>query len=216
MTTTAKNGTITITGLDELDKKIKQLSTDNPGFEKRLREAIRKVLGEVRAALQKDAQTGFQMKSDPRKAYKAVRYAVYKRLLGGQVNILDPRRVQKMAYNPPRKLQPKQRGGNRMKRSPRTQDLLEYYGGSRAFVLRFLNAGTEPRYNAAPDEKGAARRNGKTEEERFRFIANHEGRRYRGAIGTRNWFGPRSQRELQNAAIRIQEIIDRVINDEFV
>lgn len=210
-----KNGAITIEGIDELDRKFAQLKTQGTDFEKRLRSAIRKVLGEVRANMQGSAESSLGMKSDPRKAYKAVRYAVYKRILGGQVNILDPRRVQKAPYNPPRKLQPKQRGGNRMPRSERTQDLLDYYGASRAFVLRFLNAGTEPRYNAAPDDKGAARRNGRTEAERFKFIAAHEGRRYRGAIAPRNWFGPRSHRELQNAAYRIQEIVDRIINDEF-
>ena len=203
-----KNGTVTINGIEELDKKIKQLSTDSPGFEKRLRDAICKVLGEVRAKLQQSAESGLQMNGDPRQAYKAVRYAVYKRILGGQVNILDPRKVQKAPYNPPRKLQPKQRGGNRMTRSNRTQDLMEYYGASRAFVLRFLNAGTEPRYNGG--------RNGRTEQERDKFIMANEGRNYRGRIAPRNWFGPRSHSELQNAAYRIQDIIDRVINDEFV
>lgn len=203
-----QNGTVTISGLDAFEKKIEELKTTNPGFEKRLRDAIRKVLGEVRAKMQGSAQTDLGMGSDPRKAYKAVRYAVYKRLLGGQVNILNPRRVQKMPYNPPRKLQPKQRGGNRKERSDRTQDLLEYYGASRAFVLRFLNAGTEQRYNGG--------RNGRTEEERFIFISTHEGRGFRGRIAPRNWFGPRSQREMQNAAYHIQEIIDRVINEEFV
>ena len=207
MATVEKNGAITIEGIDELNRKLEQMKTTDPTFEKRLRGAIRKVLGQVRAAMQKSAQTDLGMQSDPRKAYKAVRYAIYKRILGGQVNILDPRRVQKMAYNPPRKLQPKQRGGNLMTRSGRTQDLLEYYGGSRAFVLRFLNAGTEPRYNGG--------RNGNTDEERFLFVSNHEGRRFRGAIGARNWFGPRSHHEIQNAAIRIQELVDRIILDEF-
>ena len=203
-----KNGTVTINGIEELDKKIKQISTDSPGFEKRLRDAIRKVLGEVRAKLQQSAESGLQMNGDPRQAYKAVRYAVYKRILGGQVNILDPRKVQKAPYNPPRKLQPKQRGGNRMTRSNRTQDLMEYYGASRAFVLRFLNAGTEARYNGG--------RNGRTEQEREKFIMANEGRNYRGRIAPRNWFGPRSHSELQNAAYRIQDIIDKVINEEFV
>ena len=202
-----KNGAITIEGMDELDKKLAQLKTQGTGFEKRLRDAIRKVLAEVRAQMQGSAQTDLGMQSDPRKAYKAVRYAVYKRLLGGQVNILDSRRTQRMEYNPPRKLKPKQRGGNRTTRNERTQALMEYYGGSRAFVLRFLNAGTEARYNGG--------RNGTTQQQRDKFILAHGGRAYRGAIGARNWFGPRSQHELQNAAARIQDIVDRVINEEF-
>lgn len=204
-----KNGAITIEGIDELNRKLEQMKTNGTGFEKRLREAIRKVLGEVRAKMQGSAQSGLGMQADPRRAYKAVRYAVYKRILGGQVNILDPRRVQKAPYNPPRRgtSDPKGRGGNRMTRSPRTQDLMEYYGASRAFVLRFLNNGTEPRYNGG--------RNGRTREERDTFILNHEGRSFRGSIGARNWFGPRSHQELEKAAHNIQQIVDRIVNDEF-
>ena len=41
-----QNGTITITGLDAFEKRIKEIETTNPGFEKRLRGVIRKVLGE--------------------------------------------------------------------------------------------------------------------------------------------------------------------------
>ena len=202
------NGTVTISGLDAFEKKLKQLETTNPGFEKRLRGVIRKVLGEVRAKIQQSAQSDLQMKSDPRKAYKAVRYAVYKRLLGGQVNILPSSKTVKGSYEPPRKGLPK-RGGNRRPRSQRTQDLLDYEGISRGFVLRFLNAGTRVRY-------AGYGRNGKTESDYERFVLNHDGRGKRGSISARNWFGPRSQRELENAAGHIQEIIDKVINEEFV
>ena len=203
-----KNGTITITGLDAFEKKIKEIETTNPGFEKRLRGVIRQVLGEVRAALQKSAQSGLQMQSDPRKAYKAVRYAVYKRIFGGQVNILDGRKTVKGNYEPPQKGLPA-RGGNRMKRSTRTQDLISYEGSSRAFVLRFLNQGTRVRY-------AGNGRNGRTQDQYDSFVLRYGGRGNRGSITGRNWFGPRSHQELQNAAANIQEIIDKVINDEFV
>lgn len=185
-----RNGTVIITGLDAFEKKLKQLETTNPGFEKRLRSVIRQVLGNVRANLQKDAQSGLDMKSDPRKAYKAVRYAVYKRILGGQVNILQSRRAGAMQlYEPPRKLREGQRGGNRMPRGKRTEQLMSYQGKDRGFILRFLNLGTTTRQSYGGN---------------------------RGAIRARNWFGPRSQQELQNAAANIQAIIDKVINDEFV
>lgn len=203
-----QNGSVTISGLDAFEKKIKELETTNPGFEKRLRGVIRKVLGEVRAKMQRSAQNDLQMQSDPRKAYKAVRYAVYKRVLGGQVNILPSSKTVKGHYEPPRKGLPK-RGGNRRSRSQRTQDLLDYEGISRGFVLRFLNAGTRVRY-------AGYGRNGKTEADYERFILNHDGRGKRGSIAARNWFGPRSHQELENAAANIQAIIDKVINDEFV
>ena len=203
-----KNGTITITGLDAFEKKIKELETTNPGFEKRLRGVIRKVMGQVRAALQKDAQSGLNMKSDPRHAYKAVRYAVYKRIFGGQVNILNGNKTVRGGYEPPKKGLPV-RGGNRRVRSSRTQDLIEYEGPSRAFVLRFLNAGTKVRY-------AGYGRNGRTQADYDRFIANHDGRGFRGSIAARNWFGPKSHIELERAADSIQQIIDKVIKEEFV
>ena len=201
-------GTVTITGLDAFEKKIEQLKTTNPGFEKRLRGVVRKVLGEVRAALQKDAQSGLQIKSDPRKAYKAVRFAVYKRIFGGQVNILPSSKTVKGNYEPPRKGLPS-RGGNRRTRSQRTQDLLDYEGISRGFVLRFLNAGTRVRY-------AGYGRNGKTQSDYDRFIYNHDGRGKRGSIAARNWFGGASHAQLERAAGQMQEIIDRVINEEFM
>jgi hypothetical protein len=76
----ADNGTITIEGLSEFDEKLAKLKTDNPGFERRLRAVIRKILGHARANLRKDAASGLQMDSDPRHAYKAVRFAECKRL----------------------------------------------------------------------------------------------------------------------------------------
>ena len=203
-----QNGTVEITGLDAFEKKIEELKTTNPGFEKRLRGVIRKVLGEVRAKMQQSAQSDLQMQRDPRKAYKAVRYAVYKRIFGGQVNILQSQRASghRSSYEPPRKPMPR-RGGNRMVRSKRTQDLMSYEGADRGFILRFLNAGTEARYTGG--------RNGRNEAERTRFIESHEGRGFRGSISARNWFGPRSQKEMEAAAQNIQSIIDKVINDEF-
>lgn len=205
-----KGGTVTIEGIEELEKKIKQLQTDSPGFEKRLRGAIRKVLGEVRSKLSKDAQTGLQMKSDPRHAYKAVRFAVYKRIFGGQVNILQSRKASgnRSSYQPPRKGLPK-RGGNRRTRSQRTIAIDSYEGRDRGFILRFLNAGTTERYSGYG-------RNGRTETEKSIFIEHHDGRGFRGRIAPRNWFGPRSNQEMENAAGNIQAIIDKIINDEFV
>lgn len=202
----ADNGMIVLEGLDEFRKKIESLKTDTPGFGKRLRGAIRQILAEVRKNLQSGARAGLEMESDPRSAYKAVRFAIYKKIFGGQVNILDAKgKVTGSYYEPPR--HPSRRGGNRMKQSPRTTQLMSYQGGNRGFILRFLNAGTEPRYNGG--------RNGTTEAQRNAFILANGGNRYRGSIKARNWFGPRSQREMQNAAGRLQEIIDRVLKDEF-
>jgi len=192
----ADSGTIEMKGLSEFERKLQQLKTDNPGFEKRLRDVIRKVLGHARANLRKDAASGLQMQSDPRHAYKAVRFAVYKRLFGGQLNILQPRRAgTKSLYEPPRKLRQHQRGGNRVLRGKRTTDLMSYEGSDRAFVLRFLNQGTTMRE--------AGTRGGKLHGSR-------------GAIAARNWFRGASLQELQGVAGEMQTLIDKIIKDEFI
>ncbi len=141
-----KNGAVTITGLEAFERKIEQLKTTNPGFEKRLRDVIRKVLKQARDELSKKAESGLGMKSDPRHAYKAVRYAVYKRIFGGQVNILQSRKAHSPnSYEPPRKLREGQRGGNRRLRSKRTDKVIHYEGLDRGFILRFLEGGTDVR-----------------------------------------------------------------------
>ena len=204
-----KNGAVTISGLDAFEKKIKELETTNPGFEKRLRGVIRKVLGEVRANLSKDATSGLQMKSDPRHAYKAVRYAVYKRLLGGQVNILQSRKAGAMnLYEPPKKGS-SGRGGNRVTRSKRTENIMSYQGKDLGFILRFLNQGTGDR--AIHSMGGNALRTGSVSVLATKSLGGN-----RGSISARNWFGGASQKELEKVADSIQGIIDKVIKDEFV
>lgn len=206
----ADNGTIELKGLSEFEKKLAQLKTDNPGFEKRLRDVIRKVLGHARANLRKDAASGLDMKSDPRSAYKAVRFAVYKRLFGGQVNILQSRRAGAMSlYEPQRTLDPSKRGGNRRQRSQRTTNLMSYNGVDRGFILRWLNNGmtkTNPRVIQF------------TENERRKVDRwnKHPNTGNRGAIAARNWFGNASLMELRNVAGEMQQLIDKVIKDEFI
>ena len=208
MAVTVKNNGIKITGLSEFEAKLKKLKTDNPDFEKRLRGVIRKILGHARANLRKDAARGLQMENDPRHAYKAVRYAVYKRLFGGQVNILNSRKAGgETGYRPARTLTPGQRGGNRRQRTSRNLD--KYEGVDRGFILRWLNDGmtkTDPRVIQF------------TENDRRKVDKwnKHPNTGNRGAIKARNWFGGASLKELQAVAGEMQELIDKVINDEFV
>ena len=209
MATVYKNGAMTIEGMAELDKKLAQLQTQGTGFEKRLRDAIRQILGAARAELRKDAADGLDMKSDPRHAYKAVRYAVYKRILGGQVNILQSRRAgATTSYEPERTLQAEKPGGNRRSRSARTKQIMSYEGVDRGFILRFLNNGmtrTNPRTIAfTPNERRRV--------DKWNSNPNTGNRKF---ISARNWFGQASQKELEVAAGKLQELIDSIINDEF-
>jgi len=202
------NGVVVVSGLSEFEEKMKRLRTDNPGFEKRLRDVIRKIMGQARANLRKDAATGLQMESDPRHAYKAVRYAVYKRLFGGQVNILSSRRAgAETGYRPARTLTPGQRGGNRRVRNSRTLD--KYEGVDRGFILRWLNNGmTKTNTRTIAFTENSNRKVDKWNK--------HPNTGNRGAIQARNWFGDASQKELQAVAGQMQILIDKIIKEEFV
>lgn len=204
----ADNSTIEIKGLSEFEKKLAQLKTDNPGFEKRLRGVIRKTLGHARSNLRKDAASGLNMDNDPRHAYKAVRFAVYKRLFGGQVNILQSRKAgAPSGYEPPRTLVQGQRGGNRRVRTSR--NLNKYEGVDRGFILRWLNNGmtkTNPRVIRFTENEGR-------HVDRWN---KHPNTGNRGAIKARNWFRGASLEELQKVAGEMQALIDKIIKEEFV
>jgi hypothetical protein len=165
-------------------------------------------LGAARANLRKDAASGLEMDSDPRHAYKAIRFAVYKKIFGGQVNILNSRRAgAPTGYKPPRTLTPGQRGGNRRKRNSR--DLDKYEGVDRGFILRWLNNGmtkTNPRAIKF------------TENDRRKVDKwnKHPNTGNRGAIAPRNWFRGASLQELQKVAGEMEALIDKIIKDEFV
>ena len=86
---------------------------------------------------------------------------------------------------------------------------MSYQGKDRGFILRFLNQGTGDR--AIHQMGNRALRTGGVS-----IIATKSLGGNRGSISARNWFGGASQKELENVAGHLQEIIDRVINDEFV
>lgn len=186
-------GNIEVDGLVEQRKELDKLMMSNPAMEKKVQGLIRKVLMEVRKQLGQDAKQA--MKSDPRNAYKAVKTAVYKRILGGSVSILNKRKAsgRRSSYEPPRTLRPGQRGGNRVPRGERTQQVMSYEGNDRSFVLRFINQGTQSRT--------AGTRGG-------RLGGN------RGSIRQRNFFGDRSHSEMERAAENLTRLIDNLIQEE--
>ena len=209
---TIARGAFTIEGYEEQVKQLKSLMTDDPGFRRRVNAVIAQVLKEARNAISQEAQS--VVENDPRGAYKAVRSAVYRRILGGQVNILQKRKAGTPTnYQKPRKGLPP-RGGNRWGRSERTKQLEGYQGSDRGFVLRFLNAGTADRMITSYTDRDGTRhtlRSGRTSN-----IRTHATGGNRGSIAARNWFGSASHKALENASFQMQELIDRIIAQEFV
>ena len=163
---------------------LEAMLVSNPDTAAAMRKLISQEVSKARAAVAQAASGA--LKNDPREAWKAVRRSVYKSILGGQVNILNQKGAASGSngYRSARKLDsnPHQRGGNRRKRSARTDRIDGYVGKDRGFILRFVNSGTAERQT-------------------------RYGRR--GSITARNWFPNIGQRELEAAAERLAVAIDR-------
>lgn len=165
---------------------------------------------ELKAARDRIVSSIHFKNGDPRGAAKSVRRSVYKKILGGNVNILDRRSAgNRSSYEAPRKLRAGQRGGNRMLRSQRTEDILHYGPVDRGFILRMVNSGTNPRY--------ANGRNGtwKNGNNKTFFKLQEEGDYYRGSISPRNFFGPSAEKELQVALDNLVKMIDQEFDKVF-
>ncbi len=125
-------------------RRLEALLSTNPDTEKALRRLIRKEILKAR----KKVVSSIGLKNDPRGAANSVRTVVYKAVLGANINIYNNRRAHgNTSYRPSRKLDanPHQHGGNRRKRSMRTEQIMNYGPLDRGFILRFINQGTKTR-----------------------------------------------------------------------
>ena len=186
------------------------LST-NPKTQKALQKLIRRALMEARASLSDYIKTKLD-NGDPRGAARAVRTSVYKKILGGNINILNSKKAHGInSYEPPRTLQPKQRGGNRRPRSPRTNKVMHYAGEDRQFILRFVDSGTKQRAIERLTE--VKRKSGGS-----KFVWRQDASKYgnRGSIAARNFFktgaDPRLKRATEYLADLINEELEAMLN----
>lgn len=173
---------------------------------KRLRERIFQELKRIR----NDIAGGLKFANgDPRGTRGAVKRYVAGKYLGGVVSILDGKKSgSKNSYEAPRKLRPGQRGGNRMLRSQRTDDMLHYGPDERGFILRFVNSGTNPRYANGRNVSGRNMRN-------F-FKLQEEGDYYRGSIAARNFMDRLGSPSMQKAIDNLSKMIDEEFNKLFI
>ena len=171
----------------EQQKVLEAALSTNTKTQKVLQKLIRKALMDVRPELVSAARGA--MSSDPRGAAHGIRISVYKKILGGNVNLLNMRKKagKPTTYEPPRKLQPHQRGGNRVPRGKRTDTVMHYGPHDRQWILRFINSGTS--------ERMAGTRGG-------RLSGN------RGSISARNFFGSAASSALAKAADNLATLID--------
>lgn len=180
----------------ESKKALEAALSTSPEAQKVLRKIIRKYVLEARSQVVNSVKF---KNGDPRGAARAVRTAVYKKVLGANINIYSRKKAsgQGSSYEPPKTLKPKQRGGNRVKRSGRTDDFLHKYGPlDRGMILRRVNSGT--------GDREAGTRGGKMHGNR-------------GSIATRNFFRPLGDRAMgvmrDNLAAAIEEEMAKILSE---
>lgn len=138
---------VSIDGFEIVERMIDRILVTDPTMDRFVRKLIAKVTREARKRVSKDI-AGY-MKNDPRKAARAVKHTVYRKVFGSNISILAKKKASNggSPYTRPRKLDhtPNQRGGNRRRRNDKTVRLDSYFASDRGFALRFLNAGTDSR-----------------------------------------------------------------------
>ena len=200
-----------IDGLIQQQQQLEALLMSNPAMEKKVQGLIRKVLMTARREIGKAASDA--MKSDPRKAYKAVKTTVYRQILGGSVSLFNKKHGVKGAdfYQEPTRTG---RGGNRRIRSQRTIDIQSYVGSSRAFILRFLEAGTGNRTIEFHSDKRRENINRGSRGGNVTKYGKTINTGARGSIAARNFFGNSSHAAMQKAAEELMQLIDDLIKNE--
>ena len=202
------NGNFVVEGLQEQMKQLDALLASNPEMEKRMRRVISKVMVKAQKWTQKEIAG--DMPNDPRHAAKAVRKAVYRRILGGNINILRKSRATEAAsnYTPTRTLKSGQRGGNRRLRSERTHRMDSYNASDRGFILYWLNSGTGSRqergFRNDPHRSQVRRGSQGGDVNKYGKTTNTGAR---GSISARNVFA--------SNIVALGEFIDRELNKEF-
>lgn len=214
--TSSGSNVIMVEGIVDIQKRLSRLQTKHPNMQRDMRRIMQVVIREARKELLKDAKgevgNGYVNSSgDPRKAYRAIKSMVYKRIFGGNVNIISRRKRGKYAANiPPQKDQGTKRGGNRRKRSNETQRMMSYWGEDRGFILRWLNNGTKGRRIRTSTNSSVNKLIG-----RGRTSASLDSKRngFRGKITGTHWFGTASREAMYEASEMLTSLIDRAITE---
>lgn len=185
-------------GVEVSKKGLEKLMTSDPEMREKLIDDIRTLLWQARDRLALDIKAMYGGEREP---WRAVRNIVYRKVLGGDLNIQDMKRgtanwrvvqkVRKVEQNP------HMRGGNRRHQSITSARREGYEGKARGFILRFQNEGTGDRYNKPMmihQTRGGNRRSSK--------------KAFRGRITGAEFFVSNATRELGRMAADLGKLID--------
>ena len=166
---------------------IKALAWQGVVKRKDVRKMVRTEVAQARKQVMAAAKAA--LSNDPRRAYQGVKMVVYKDGNGAMLNIYDSKKkVKKMAVYRPK------RGGKsgivrRRKVSDKTKQKRGYIGKDRAFILRYVNSGTD-----------------------FRQAKTYQNAN-RGRIKQKEFFGPAADAAMNAAGARLGAKVEKMIGE---
>lgn len=188
------------------EKNLEKMMTDNPQTRQAIQDLIRETMWEARNAT---ANEVMGIVGNRGQSARALRNIVFKKVLGGNINILNMKKgtaawkvVQKT-----RKVEqnPKMRGGNRRKRTTRTAMVEGYEPKARGFILRWQDEGTRQRFAVGRNHFGRTKNNLQYGKIAQRGLGN------RGKIIAGNFFFRIASKHLGTAAQKLATMIEQEI-----
>ena len=185
------------------------LST-NPKTKEALQGLVRRCILEARHSVAMSIKFA---NGDPRNTRQAVRSTVYRKVFGGNLNILDRKKSKggTNSYVAPRKLRPGQRGGNRRVANERTTAIQNYPPFERSFIMRFVDSGTKQRFVGFRNAQKSNSRRYLDTKQRWDAGGGRTGNR--GAIAARGFFQRYGERALEIAADKLAALIESELSN---
>ena len=185
-------------------KALEAALSTNPKTQKALQKLVREVVLDARRKVVNSIQFD---NGDPRNTRQAIRTTVYRKILGGNINILNSKKTHgKNSYRTPKTSRGKKRGGNRMSRSVRTQQILDYSGLDREFIMRFVDSGTKQRFVGFRNAMSSNHNRYLQTKDRWDAGKTRTGNR--GAIAARGFFARYGERAMEMAADKLTVLIE--------
>lgn len=189
------------------EKNLERMMIDNPETREAIQKLIKEAMLEARNATAQDVSG---IVKGAGQSWRSIRRSVFKKILGGNINILDKKRgtaewrivqkVRKVEQNP------HMRGGNRRRRTLRTAMVEGYEPTARGFILRFQDSGTRQRFIGGRNSTGRGDNGLRWGRMKARGTGN------RGEITAGNFFFYRiASKHLGQAAEKLAKMIEEEI-----
>ena len=182
--------------------QFEELLSTHPRMREDLEQAVREIMWEARETATERVKK--YMFDSAHETHKAIRNIVYRKVIGGELNILNVRRALRQG-----RVAPSRRG-----RTKDTERILSYRGVDRGFIFRFANDGTNRRITTNMDGHPMYRQSISERPKNRRYKSNILG--FRGGVGdvrrgTIGMFEKEGTVVMAEAAGELMKLVDKII-----